>query len=412
MSLSEREINLIHSKTTFVNGTKDFGEFDSLVTSTPISERFLGNQDLRSEATIIIPVMERAEKLGIFLNALRDSLDTAQIPVTLAVMDNSIERRMQTLISNADFGSSVTQIIYHHDPRMSQTSGRNFAYEKFGTESALVGVWDSDIYSSKGTVGNIVNTLQADPNLSGLAPPMAGYKGGNLDLVKQIYRNLTTNRAARMKLHMPGPIGEENGVWKGDILRTTMMRGSFMVKREMLEKIKLQNPDSKPWLEDFVLWQNVPFFISAREENFDFGYLMDQEAVVLHDDRVDELSVGYKLPYRNQETLKSLLMLMLRNEVFTDEGREINKNFLEYNLASIQRVTGLDENSSVRLQETMLRLAASFNKAETPSDWKMDIPEEFKDILDNLVQTLNYQPVFERVKSIKSSNPSRPMYTI
>ena len=83
------------------------------------------------------------------------------------------------------------------------------------------------------------------------------------------------------------------------------------------------------------------FFISAREHNFDFGYLMQGDTVVLHDDRVDKLSVGCSLKYRTSETLKSIFILMYRNNVFTNEGKEINKKFLEYNISAIERVTSL-----------------------------------------------------------------------
>lgn len=210
---------------------------------------------------------------------------------------------------------------------------------------------------------------------------------------------------------MPGEIGEHNGVWKNDVLRTTMMRGSFFVKKDLVEKIANSNAENNPWLTDFVLWQNVPFFISARENNFDFGYLMQGDSVVLHDDRVDKLSVGYSLEYRTAETLKSIFMLMYRNDVFTDEGKEINRKFLKYNIPAIERVTGFNHNDAVRFQTFMLDAVSRFNSTNSVNDFNVEIPDGFERASE-FIELLKYEPVFSRLKQIKSNNPSRVMYTV
>lgn len=172
MSFSERDINTIHSNTSFVNGRKYFGQFDSKVTSRPTTERILCNQDLKTEATIFIPLMERAEKFDLFLGSLKQSIAESQRALSLVILDNSIERRFQKQITNADFGSSVTEIYYHHDPRMTQSGGRNTALRNFADCSKIIGIWDSDIYASEKTVGSLLSELTNDSDLSGVAPPL------------------------------------------------------------------------------------------------------------------------------------------------------------------------------------------------------------------------------------------------
>lgn len=411
MSFSERDINTIHSNTTFVNGRKYFGQFDSKVTSRPTTERILGNQDLKTEATIFIPVMERAEKFDLFLDSLKRSIAVSQCGLSLVILDNSIERKFLEQITNADFGSSVTEIYYHHDPRMTQSGGRNAAINNFTDGSKIIGIWDSDIYASEKTIGNLLTELTNDPALSGIAPPLGKFGGGSQEVAQSIYKNIRQSRNARLKLHMPGEIGESNGIWKNDVLRTTMMRGSFFIKKDLVQKIAKSNPVGNPWLTDFVLWQNVPFFISARENSFDFGYLMQSDTVVLHDDRVDKLSVGYSLKYRTAETLKSIFMLMYRNDVFTNEGKEINRKFLEYNISAIERVTGFNHQDAVIFQNFMLDAVNLFNSANSVNDFKVKIPNGFEQASE-FIELLKYEPVFSRVKQIKSSNPSRVMYTV
>lgn len=379
MSFSERDINAIHSNTTFVNGKKYFGEHDNKVTSKPTTERFVNNQDLRTDATIFIPVMERIEKLDLFLKSLKQSIDVSKRSISLVILDNSIERKQSQEIKNADFGSSVTEIYYHHDPRMSQSGGRNFAFNYLSANSGIIGIWDADIYASENTVNNLIEALMDDPVLSGIAPPLGKYGGGSQELALSIYKNLNSNKNTRLKLHMPGKIGEENGVWRDDVLRTTMMRGSF--------------------------------FISARELGFDFGYLMQGDIVVLHDDRVDPLSVGYSLEYRTSETLKSIFMLMYRNDVFLKSGRETNRKFLDYNISAIERVTGLDNVKSVRFQDFMLNVATSFDLAKSPSEFEVDVPKEFEEMA-SFIELLKHEQVFNRIKKIKSNDSSRPLYTV
>lgn len=139
MSFSEREINTIHASTSFVDGRKYFGEFDNLVTAKPTIERVIGNQDLKVNATILVPIMERLEKLAMFLSLLKESLDQSQQRVSLTFLDNSIERKLWQLIKDADFGSSVTEILYFHDPRMTQSGRRNTAVTYLPPECKVKG---------------------------------------------------------------------------------------------------------------------------------------------------------------------------------------------------------------------------------------------------------------------------------
>ncbi|QQG47327.1 MAG: hypothetical protein HY044_04350 [Candidatus Woesebacteria bacterium] len=421
MSFLESEIALIHSNTSVHEGRKTFGQFDSLIPNYTNTELFPVT-DERTQTAIIIPVMEREGKLNVFFERLTRAVVASGIPTSLVVMDNSLtdkmirefEERSQRLK-----GTPVTSILYHHDARMTQTTLRNHAVTNFlPSESENVGLWDSDIYSSVQTLQKLMQTWGLS-SVNGIAPPLVGYKAGEIDEILKQYEKIRVDPEIRKRTHMPGAIGEENGVWAGDILRTTMMRGAFLVKKDFLQKIARENPNNSPWLEDFVVWQNVPFFLAAREIGLDFGYVMTSDAIVAHDDNIDELSVGYSLPYRRSETLKSLVMLMHRNKIYSPESRDINSRFLRFNLDAISRICGFDKNQAGEFQEILVEVANMINNSNDSGEFndkwqtrKVSIKSDYLGFADEVVNKLAQDEVFQRVKSLHSSDLTHAMYSI
>jgi len=419
MSLRENEIALIHSKTTFQGGKKHFGDLDGYVSKGQIDEKLKSSLST-PDTTVLVPVMERGAKFNLFIDTLAESIGNSNLGASVVIIDNSLEPGLLRSLREGLYAEALSvfgNVYYHHDPRATQSSGRNVAYKTFDDDAWSYGVWDSDIYSSKRTVSLVVDRLKHNIDLSGLAPPMGKYNGGNLIKARNVYKDMDGSKSVRLKLHMPGEIGEENGVWDGDVMGTTMMRGAFFVKRDMLEQIAEHNPDGNPWLEDFVLWQNVPFFIAARELNLDFGYLMNGASVVLHDDRVDNLSVGYSMPYRRIETLRSILMLMSRNEI--TQTNTSQSRFLEYTTPSITRVTGYKKEETVFFRDVLIGVAKIICESDNSEAFLeqfeffcSSLKEPHSTLIRDVVKTLSEPTVFERVKKIKSLDLSRTIYSV
>lgn len=422
MSLSERQIGLIHGETEVHEGRKYFGEFDRQVGQETKTEIFELCALTSPRLSIIMPVMERRARFRRTFDRLTSSLTEAELVTTLIIMDNSLlDNTIQDVKESLDQlrGTPVIRVIYHHDPRMIQSTCRNRAYREFIGNSELIGVWDSDIYCSKETLREVMGLWDTASHMCGIAPPMGSYTKGNLEVEFGLYRNVRENPLLRIKLHMPGGIGEENGIWNGNILRTTMMRGAFFVKKSLVDMIARHNNDGDPWLKDFVVWQNVPFFLSARELGGDFGYAMSGKAMVLHDDRKDRFSVTQSASYAQLETLKSLSMLMVRNQVYSPRGKAINTRFLRYNIPAISRVTTFNEHLAQSTQEALLLISGLFAESSCPEsfvgEWKERapiFPEEVSFVISEVVDKLSEKNTFNRVKKLTSFNPKKPIYTI
>lgn len=422
MSLNEREVSLIHAATEVRDGRKYFGNFDHLVGQETKTETFELSTSVNPQLSIIMPVMERKSRFRTAINRLTSSLTKAELVTTLIILDNSLlDDVRQEIKDRAEQlrGTPITRVIYHHNPRMIQSTGRNFAYQEFIDKSQFVGIWDSDIYCSVQTIGEVMKLWNTASHMVGIAPPMGSYTKGNIDAELNLYGDIRDSPLLRRRLHMPGAIGEENGIWSGDVLRTTMMRGAFFIKKSFIDKITACNQDKEPWLKDFVVWQNVPFFLSVREFDGDFGYAMSSEAIVLHDDRKGAFSVSQSIPYTRTETLKSLSMLIIRNKVFSPTGRAINSRFLRYNIPVISRVTNFDEHLSVLTQEALLQISKLLVESEDPKSFSVEwessaknYPREVTIVINGVVAKLSEVNVFFRVKRLKSFKPENPMYTI
>jgi len=236
----------------------------------------------------------------------------------------------------------------------------------------------------------------------------------------ELYRDIGTNSATRRKTHMPGEIGEEIWVRENDLMRSTMMRGAFMLRRKAIDEIATHNPEHTPWLKDFVVWQNVPFFLSLRELGLDMGYILDNKAIVAHDDRVDLLSVGTSLPWRSNETLKSLTILMLRNALFDSDVRTRNLDrFLSYNTPVIARALSIDYSKAEEVQDVLISIAKSFSDSPTTDEFVANakgllakVDSALRGNLNWVINELGRKNTFFRVKQILSLDYSRRIYSV
>lgn len=400
----------IHYQTQVVDGKKLFGQFDSMVARETSTVEHPLNPG-KPEVTVIISTMEREAKFSETLSRLIDATKKLGLLTRIVVMDNSLKPLGENLIPRV-IPLNLESIVHHHNARMIQSTARNFAVLHLSDQSPNLVFSDGDIYCGRETLKNLHNGLLAHPRIKGVAPVMMGYKGGNVDSVINQPIDLA-------KSHMPGVIGEQIWIREGDIMRATMMRGFFWVMREMVDSVAKSNFEHTPWLQDFVVWQNVPFSIVARELGWDFAYLVNGQAVVAHDDRVDELSIGYKLPYRGPETLKSLVMLMYRNSVYTPQGRIVNPRFLEFNLSAITRVAQVDTPLAIEIQELLLHISELINISTDVDDFKARhktminaIPGNARNILDKTIECICVGNTFTRIKNNLSLKPSRMIYSV
>ena len=422
MNYSENQIIQIHSKTTFSNGKKGFGEYDYLVPATGFTEQFVF-QNTPAKLSILLPAMERVEKFKHTLESLFISIEEAQVDTCIVVLDNSISSNLYTtllLMMKESKHLPLTRLIYHHDPRMIQSTGRNFALSHLIEPSETLGIWDTDIYCSKYCIDGLFREWRNHPEMKGLAPPLARNKSALGAKNNGQLKDLRGKRASRLKLHMPGEIGEENGIWRGDVLRTTMMRGAYFIRRQMCSDIAEYNPERRPCLRDFAVWQNVPFFLSARELNLDFGYVMQDNLIVFHDeDNTDFLSVSSSLPYRIFETLKSMVLLIYRNRLYNPDLKAQNKRFFNYNLMAIANLFKDENIEPDKIQSLLVEIARLINDVDSGkglvlawNDIKKNYFKHIDYLGESIVTLLSSDDIFLRIKEIRAIDLSRPMYTV
>lgn len=419
--LGKVPVEQIHNQTEIVDGRKMFGDFDWLVETDTITSEFVLNSG-KPKLAIVISTMDRDQRLKETLRRLIDSVDFLGMATRIVIMDNSIkpmwEAEVQELCKN-NATEAVEAFVYHHDPRMILSTARNEAIRNLIGEAGDIVLWDNDIYCCRETLDGLKKALDLYPSMVGIAPVMAGYNGGKIDEAVKEYSNVSQSSNLRQRTHMPGVIGEQIWVRNGNVMRATMMRGAFWVKRGLVDAIAAGNPEREPWLPDFIVWQNVPFFVAAREFGYDFGYILDERTVVVHDDRVDNVSVGFKLPFCGPETMKALVMMMVRNQVFTDEGKFSNPRFIEYNLSAISRVAAVEREDAIIIQHGLLNIARSIYENNTPGDFRrsyfelrQDFPAEARDLCDKMVGSICAGKAYSRIKQLTSPKSSRMIYSV
>lgn len=418
LELNQENIRQIHYQTRFVDGRKYFGSFDGFVeTSSKVTQHTFNPG--KPEISIVLVTMDRPQKFRRTIDSLVNAASKVDHAVRLIVMDSSIKPE-EVPKQTAYIPPSIESIIYYHDARMTQSIARNKAVLEVSGDSNNIAIWDGDIYSSENTLLVLSDTLDKNKDICAVAPVMIGTYNDNYQLDIALYSDINTNAIKRRKTHMPGEIGEDIWIKEGDFMRSTMMRGAFMLRKQAIEEIALLNPDHSPWLKDFVVWQNVPFFLSFRELGLDMGYLLDSKAIVAHDDRIDSLSVGTSLPWRSNETLKSLTILMSRNALYNPDNRKRNfDRFLSYNIPVIERVLGTDYEKAMEVQDIIINIAKIFSESKNANEFINDakytlakVDTKLQEKLNWVINELSNENTYHRVKKILSFDISRRIYSV
>ncbi len=417
--LTETQRQMIFQEMQVINGRKHFGTYDHLIVAGDQTQVFCWNTGAPT-LSLILPVMDRPQRFLTTLTRLIVALEYAQCTSEILVMDNSLEPGLLSLLVNAlaNFrGDALGSVLYHHDPRLTFSTARNRATQELSGSSALVASWDSDIYCQETTIARLLEAWESVPFFSGIAPPLGGYRGEDLAASFLRYTTLQMDASLRRRLRMPGEIAEERGIWHGSVLETAIMRGAFIVKRTLVEQVAARMPAQEPWSRDAVLWSNVPFFLMASELGAQWGYLMRGEAIVLHDDQEDAVAMGTAYPERSVETLKTMMLLCYRNHLEMPEAQRLNRDFLAFNLDTITRVLGCDQQVATRLQQMLLTLAGCLRHAVDPAALVTNsqkvlhaYPQEINRIGMRIIRKLEHKEVFQRVKSLHSLDVKHPIY--
>lgn len=414
-------IKRIHHSAILVDGKKFFGEYDALVETGSNTSLHTFNPG-KVDKVILIAAMERPERLKETVARILSSVKDSKVSTRILVMDNSIRPSLKDDVFDwvtSGANTAIESVVYYHNPRMTQATGRNIAFRNLIDDAQDIVLWDGDIYCGTDCLGKLNDIQKQKPNLSAIAPALVGYISGNIDERISEFSDIETNSNTRGKTYMPGKIGEQIWVREGKLMRATMMRGAFSVKRSLVEAVAASNSTKDPWLQDFVSLNNVAFFIAARELGYDFAYLLDPSAIVAHDDNVDEYSVGFRLPMRERQTLMEITALMVRNRVFTETGRQTNPRFLKFNLSEISRSTEVNEETASIIQEYLLKFAAFIDKSKDKNELNLEyremrptIPHTILKALDGVITRICLDNSLLRIKALKSIKPSRMMYSV
>ena len=419
--LESEMVQRIHHSAVLVNGTKRFGQYDALV-ETGYKTTTINFNPGKPTISVILSAMERSDRLKETITRILAATRLLDAATRILIMDNSIQDGLEAkMFSWIDCRTSdfLESVVYCHNPRMTQTLGRNIAVKHLTRNSTDIILWDGDIYCENRCLTLLDQAWKENPHLMAIAPALIGYNSGKIDNRISKFSDIATSEKTRSQTHMPGKIGEEIWIRQGNLMRATMMRGAFWVKRKLVDAVAATNPNSDPWITDFISLNNVPFFIAARELGFDFAYLLDPDAIVAQDDRVDAFSVGFSLPMRETQTLMEIVALMVRNQVYTSNGQEANPRFLQFNIGEITRSSSVNKGDARLIQTNLLELAKLISTTNDNqsfmseySKFKPTIDKKVLSIIDRVVNRMCSDESLNRIKAMKSIKPSRMMYSV
>jgi len=238
-------------------------------------------------------------------------------------MDSSPSHDLQTILQNhmSDL-RGLTGVYYVHLPGVNQSRLRNEGLQRLGTRRIRYVLFlDSDIYLDKSTLKICSDYLNKDPTIAALAPPLVSYSEGSCTQARDTFGKII--RGSKAKLIMPSKLDFKLfNPEAGTFIESHMLRGAFIIRRNCLKLI-----GDRPWHESFEVWQNVDFFLNLREMKRLFGYILETRAICLHDERVHPDSIRSWMPKFHEQTIKSLILLFHRNQLWRVHQRTLNRRF-------------------------------------------------------------------------------------
>lgn len=202
---------------------------------------------------------------------------------------------------------------------------------------------------------------------------------------------------------MPSQFDYNQGRRDGDFLEALMLRGMFAVRRQTLIEVFGENP----WHKSFQVWQNVPFFLTLREAGKSFGFILEQLCVCLHDERWHKNTIGNSMLDWHEQTVKSIALLIHRNQLWKQEYQFLNKRFIQVMKGVLVEHVGYDAEDVL---EQLFVIARCLSLEE--SDACLQLEKYLDKTGDGIIKKvipLILSEEWSELQSIKSSDINVPM---
>ncbi len=262
-------------------------------------------------------------------------------PIQLIVMDNNPLKGLKKMVEIYLEESRLIRFRYIHDAISNQSELRNKSLKFILSSVNFLFFLDSDIYVAKLTILKINTYLKYNKEVKAVAPPLLSYVGGR----QEIYRNKNKKNIQNGGdcFIMPDRSNYLISKKNGQLLQTNMLRGAFVVRKNILKRFFGKNP----WHPVFKVWQNVPFFLTLKEKNVSFGYLLDDDIIALHDDRPHRDAIKSSMELWHSETIKSIILLFYRNELWKHKHQKNNGRFINVMKAVLSNHSTLAPNKNI-----------------------------------------------------------------
>lgn len=349
----------------------------------------------QANCTIIILSYKRLERFFICFNCLVSAIRNSTYAVDVIIMDNSNDGSLlaplQRMCSRLTI---IRKLVYSHHPSDNQSVLRNKALEFIESNCEYVAFLDSDIYLEKKTLSFCIKYLDISINIAAIAPPLISYFGGKHNNARKNHENIVMPSKIDLELNKP-----VNG-----FLPSLMLRGMFIIRNSCLK----QYFKNKAWIESFEIWQNVPFFLTLKENGQLFGYLVQNTFGALHDERPNKYSIKSKMADWSVQTIKSIILLFLRNQLWRKKQQKLNKRFI-YTMQSVlhEHINDISSHGAIQVCLKIAK-AISKDKAEAYKEFKeIEVEVKEKSILD-VIKVLRNEN-WDKLREIQSYNLDQVM---
>ena len=157
----------------------------------------------------------------------------------------------------------------------------------------------------------------------------------------------------------------------------------------------------------FEVWQNVPFFLTLKELDLRFGYLLESESICLHDERYHQDTLSTRRPDWNAQVVKSIILLFYRNELWEERQQSLNRRFIETMaevLAAHVVIRAEDALRSLLQIAQCLRLTPGQCRTELRRMAQVTPDARIREAIDLLIQTK-----WSDLQPVRSAKLTQPM---
>lgn len=368
----------------------------------------MGLSSRNATLSIIVTAYHRYERFFLMMACLLGAVRKAAVNTEIIIIDNSRDSRLRHALRRfLSFQSTLVTILYHHDPDLIQSTARNLGLKLSYGNSSYIMILDSDIYLAERTLRLCLDFLASHPSVSGVAAPLLGYFGGSHRIARQTVGDIGRD-GDQSRLLMPCAYYLKHGHWHDkSFLETLMLRGMYILRREVFSAL---GTNCEPWLVDFVLWQNVPFFMSLRETGKIFGYLVKSEVLCLHDERESSYTIRHSLAAFKAETVKAIVLLIYRNRLWERSRRGVNERFLSRMKFVVEQMHPAESQRVLGVCFEIARILQQCGFQNGKRELRNLLAKSRSELLEQVIERLTYSAhCWRRMKCISSLNPAVPM---